>query len=101
VNCADLVVYDQQAQPLTDAALRRLAANGPVVVPLFSPRTAKLFSAAGPFAAPLHLIAMSDAVAEAAGLIDATSITVAAEPTQPAMVAATASALRAAMDPGR
>jgi uroporphyrinogen-III synthase len=38
------VVYDQQAVALSPAALAALKA-GPVIVPLFSPRTARLFAA--------------------------------------------------------
>jgi uroporphyrinogen-III synthase len=38
------VVYDQQAVPLSDDA-RDALAGGPVLVPLFSPRTARLFAA--------------------------------------------------------
>lgn len=41
-----MVVYDQIAQPLNDAARALLAEPGPVAVPLFSPRSARLLSAA-------------------------------------------------------
>lgn len=41
-----MVVYDQIAQPLNDAARTLLAEPGPVIVPLFSPRSARLLSAA-------------------------------------------------------
>lgn len=40
-----MVVYDQIAQPLNDAARALLAGPDPVVVPLFSPRSARLLSA--------------------------------------------------------
>lgn len=39
----DTVVYDQIAQPLTEAAKTLLTGSEPVILPLFSPRTAALF----------------------------------------------------------
>lgn len=57
-----MVVYDQQALPLDGAARRLLARAGPVVLPLFSPRSARLLSAETSGAvAPLWLAAISDA----------------------------------------
>lgn len=40
-----LVVYDQLPQALTEAAMRLLSGSAPVVMPLFSPRSAQLLSA--------------------------------------------------------
>lgn len=57
-----IVVYDQVAQPLTDAARALLAEDAPVVLPLFSPRSARLLAAAVRDAhAPLWPVAISDA----------------------------------------
>jgi len=55
------IIYDQVARPLTSDATDLL--NGPtsVVVPLFSPRSAALLSQY-PHAAPLNVIAISNAV---------------------------------------
>ena len=61
--CADLVAYDQVAVPLSEQARDALAGETPVILPLFSPRTAKLISRYGPFAAPIHAVAISAAVA--------------------------------------
>lgn len=57
-----IVVYDQIAQPLTPAATELLAGRGPVVLPLASPRSARLLSQAACNAgAPLWLAAISPA----------------------------------------
>lgn len=57
-----MVVYDQIAQPLNDAARTLLAGPGPVVVPLFSPRSAELLSAElGGCRAEIWAVAISDA----------------------------------------
>ncbi|SEH84197.1 uroporphyrinogen-III synthase [Paracoccus alkenifer] len=62
-----VVVYDQQALPLSAQARALLAGDGPVILPLFSPRSARLaaqavapISAKGPLP-PLRLIAISEA----------------------------------------
>ncbi|RCW85819.1 uroporphyrinogen-III synthase [Paracoccus lutimaris] len=59
-----MVVYDQMPQPLTDAAHRVLAGSAPVILPLFSPRSAGLLSAQlGQAHAALWLVAISAAAA--------------------------------------
>ncbi len=63
--CDEAVVYDQVAQPLNAAARALLDGTSRVVLPLFSPRSAKLVSASGPPIAPVTAIAMSQAVADA------------------------------------
>lgn len=60
------ITYDQRPQPLTPEAKSLLDGQTPVLLPLFSPRTAELLAALGPFRAPLWLAALSPAVAEAA-----------------------------------
>ncbi len=57
------VIYRQEERPLSARALTVLQGERPVIVPLFSPRSARLLSrqAAGA-RAPLHLLAMSPAV---------------------------------------
>lgn len=63
------VTYRQVAQPLTDLARSMLADTAPVVLPVFSPRTARLLSAAvRDAAAPLWLASLSAAVEAAAEL---------------------------------
>ena len=72
------VCYDQNAQPLNDAARACLCADGAVVVPLFSPRSARLFAAewsgmAAPRAA-LHMVAISRAAADGAASLPKRSL---------------------------
>lgn len=64
------VIYTQRPQPLTAQARALLAGDQPLIVPLFSPRSARLFlQEAGPLRNPLWLAALSPAVAaELAGL---------------------------------
>ena len=75
-------------RPLTADARAVLAGDAPVLLPVFSPRTAALLASAGPFAAPLHLVAMSGAVDAALGGLPCASRTVAARPDARAMAAA-------------
>ncbi len=85
------VVYRQDPQPLTSEARAVLAENGPVIVPLFSPRTGALFRQALPddLRADLHFVAMSEAVADAvAGL--AGTVVIARRPDADAMLDAVA-----------
>ncbi|MES2665561.1 MAG: uroporphyrinogen-III synthase [Pseudomonadota bacterium] len=66
VECHAAVVYVQHPQPLAPQALAVLQGAVPVVVPLFSPRTAQLFAAAAQDAtAPLWIAALGPAVAGA------------------------------------
>ena len=58
------VIYDQVAQPLTADAVDLLNGTVPVVIPLFSPRSAALLSKQR-CSAPLKVIAISDAVKSA------------------------------------
>ena len=62
--CRVQVVYDQALLPLSDAARRLVGAQSSVIVPLFSPRTARHFASLWEDAGNLHLIALSKAVAE-------------------------------------
>lgn len=81
LTAIDVVVYDQVAQSLGDAALAVLNQTDPVIVPLFSPRTARLFADQGPFRAPIHCVAMSDAVAQEVRDLPVQTLRIAAEPT--------------------
>lgn len=86
IPCTGVVVYAQNARAPTAAARAALDGPGPLIVPLFSPRTAHLLSEAAPFAAPLHVVAMSAAVADAGSALDARSVDIAEQPTQEAVV---------------
>jgi uroporphyrinogen-III synthase len=62
----EAVVYDQLPRPLSGPAKALLSGTSPVLLPLFSPRSARLLSDAAKNAvAPLFLAAMSEAVAAA------------------------------------
>ena len=65
LKCSGQTLYRQDLLPLTDEAKQVLRAQAPILVPLFSPRTATHFDSLCPEKAHLSLIAMSDAVAEA------------------------------------
>lgn len=84
------LVYAQDPQPLSATATRLLAGRGAVLVPLFSPRSARLLAAAGPAqasaTAPLLIAAMSRAVAEAWAGPAPRALQIAARPTSEAML---------------
>jgi uroporphyrinogen-III synthase len=101
IETESLVIYRQQAQSLSPEAIALLAAEGPVILPLFSPRSAHLFRAALPdqFKASLVLVAMSAAVAEAARPIPHLALVTAEQPTAAAMLEACEEALLRAAQP--
>jgi uroporphyrinogen-III synthase len=90
---AEVVVYRQAPRPLTAEARAALDGTAPVIVPLFSPRSAQLFAeAATGVRAPLHLAAISAAVTAP---IPAVSRVIAATPDGPGMSTAIDSLLAA------
>lgn len=61
-DVSEIVVYDQQERPLTQEAFALLQGTDPVVLPLYSPRSAGLLGeACAKATAPLHLVAISPA----------------------------------------
>lgn len=61
----EAILYEQHPQPLTPSARAALSGSEPLLVPLFSPRSAGLMAPEIANArAPLHIAAMSPAVAE-------------------------------------
>lgn len=58
-----VIAYRQVPLPLSAAALSALHSTASVILPLFSPRTVSILAQQGPFTAPLHLVAISPAVA--------------------------------------
>jgi uroporphyrinogen-III synthase len=62
---AEAIIYAQQPLPLPPHALRLLNSDRPVILPLFSARSAKLFLAATPRLSSLAVAALSAAVATA------------------------------------
>lgn len=63
VQAESVAVYDQHACPLGAEAKQALSGQAPVLVALFSPRTAALFAADYGGTAPLYVACMSAAVA--------------------------------------
>ena len=66
IETVSCVIYDQIAQPLSAPALELLAGTGPLLVPLFSTRSAQLFQdQTRNSRAPLWVVAFSPAVSGA------------------------------------
>lgn len=61
-SCDVALAYDQSAVTATQNARDLLSGQQPVIVPLFSPRTAQLFAQIGNFKAPLYLVTLGDAI---------------------------------------
>jgi uroporphyrinogen-III synthase len=96
-----LTVYRQIARPLPPEGVALLGTLGPVILPVFSPRSAALFRAAMPGGsrATLVLVAMSNTVAEAALPIPHLALVTASGPTAEAMLDACGKALEMASLP--
>jgi uroporphyrinogen-III synthase len=86
VTCEDRIVYEKVPRDLTPPARAALMGRAPVVLPLFSPETARILSQQGPFSAPRVVVAMSGAVAEAARPLGADRVAVAETPDLAGMV---------------
>lgn len=96
VRLEQALVYRQDPRPLSPEAQALLREQGPVIVPLFSPRTARLFTgAATEGTAALHLCSLSAAVDQAASALAARSRTIANRPTGDALLADVEKTVRA------
>lgn len=95
MHADEAIVYLQSPRDFTPEALDLLRQRQDVIVPLFSPRSARLFRAALPddTQARLHIAAMSANVAEALGDLPRANLTVALRPDAPAMLDAVESLL--------
>ncbi|MEX0283345.1 MAG: uroporphyrinogen-III synthase [Paracoccaceae bacterium] len=82
------IAYEQTLQGLSDAARAALTCHIPVIVPLFSPRTARHFARQVPEGGSIWVVALSDAVAEPLETLPIRAIEVAASPDAPSMIAA-------------
>lgn len=89
LSCVDVIAYDQREMPLSAEAITVLDGEGPVIFPLFSPRTAAILFQQGPFAAPVVVVAMSEAVQDAVDPAQAEVLAVAEKPDAAAMIEAT------------
>jgi uroporphyrinogen-III synthase len=91
INVCSAILYRQVPQALSDAAQALLTAGAPVIVPLFSPRSAALFSQNLPKdRAPLWVVAISQATADALGGLVPEGVRIALSPEAPAMLDAMA-----------
>lgn len=94
LECADVVAYQQTPMNLSTEARGVLDGENPVILPLFSPRTATILASQGPFTAPLWVIAMSRAVSDALDVAPVTDLRVAEHPDAPSMADAIIAALK-------
>lgn len=93
------IVYRQPAQMLTKEARAMLSGESRVILPLFSPRSAALLARQGPFSAVLDVVALSQAVADAAQVLRPKAVAVADRPDLAAMQAALSGRLDAVTPP--
>ncbi len=90
----EAIVYAQAARALTDAARRAIEGAEAAVLPLFSPRSARLVGATVRPGPALHAIAMSPAVARAWAETTGREAEICGAPTGEAMLARIVAALR-------
>lgn len=97
----EIVVYRQRPLPLSQGALALLQDEGPLILPLFSPRSARLFAEALPpgLRATLLLAALSPAVADACAGIACIHLAIAPQPDAAGMLQAVAKLLDQAAPP--
>ena len=86
IETDEAVLYRQIAQPLGPMAIRLLDGEDPVILPLFSPRSARLFFDQCKAGAPVMIAAISDNVARAVPERRAKTLQVAARPDANAML---------------
>lgn len=84
------VIYRQVPQPLSDEARAILDADAPVIVPLYSPRSAELFFGQITARAPLLIAAISQNAADKIPQSSCETVIIAQSPDGPAMIAAIA-----------
>lgn len=86
-RCVAKIAYRKRPLPLSDDALRALNGERFVLLPLFSSETVGILAKAGPFLAPLVVIAISDAVSERAEILSPDNVVTSARPDLAGMVA--------------
>ena len=82
----EAIVYAQAAQPLTEEAKALLSENMPIILPLFSARSARLFFDQANGSAPLYVAAMSLRTAGSVPPGAAEIVTLAETPTESSML---------------
>lgn len=88
VPTQEQVIYEQVDRDLTPEAIRALKREEPVIVPLFSPRTARQFVLSRRGTAPIWVVAMSAAVADETAEICPQRVEIADSPDMVSMVRA-------------
>jgi len=83
--CDTAIVYDQVEQTLNHKARQLFDENKPVIVPIFSPRTAELFLNQVQPSVQTYIVAMSQSVAQVFAKIPNIYCRIAQAPTQKAM----------------
>lgn len=96
IETVEAVIYRQLAQPLTDEARALLNRENPVILPLFSPRSAHLFFDQDTGAAPLFVASISENTATAVPADRAAILRIAKTPTATAVLDALEGLLDAA-----
>ncbi|MEP2642669.1 uroporphyrinogen-III synthase [Roseobacter sp.] len=86
ISATRITTYDQTRLPLTDQAIEVLGGSDPVVVPLFSPRTAVQFVQECPKTARPHVVALSEAVAEPLAHFKLKTLDISSRPTAAEMI---------------
>lgn len=94
IETQEMVVYDQQETDLNPEAIDFLASGRPVILPLFSARSATLFFDRYTATGPLDVVAMSRKIAATIPPSSVRHLRVCARPTAEAMVSETAILLR-------
>lgn len=94
IETHEAVVYAQQAVEMTRDAIRLIEGDGPLVLPLYSPRSARLVAQAARPGPQVHVIALSSAVAQEYAAVTGRDVEVCASPEGPVMVERIAAALR-------
>ncbi len=79
-SCERIVVYKQETLSLTKKAISAFKGRKPLILPLFSPRTAQLLITKSVSLEHSHIIALSEAVAEPFKDFKVSSLTVAKAP---------------------
>lgn len=83
----EILAYDQQVHPLTGQAQALFSGDSPVIVPVFSPRTAQALSQAGSPGPKVFATALSPAVGEMLGNFPSERIETCVRPDARAMIA--------------
>ncbi|MEM6587446.1 MAG: uroporphyrinogen-III synthase [Pseudomonadota bacterium] len=80
LTASDVVVYDQRDTVLSEEAKALLSETAPVIVPLFSARSARRFFEVCPEGADLRVIAMSEGVADMVPEAQTRNVTISPNP---------------------